>query len=133
MSISTLSLQKNATGGTTTGGTAMALSSDGQEVKGGVHVADMAETDFTIRTNATLRTRNPVKQPDGSYSKAKRFATIVVPKALDDGSIAFNLVRIEIEAHPKTTVAELTNLHMLGAQIFTDADLTTFLVNGSLA
>jgi len=133
MTIASLSLQKNATSGTTVGGTAMALSSDGQEVKGGVHVADMAEADFTIRTNATFRTRNPVKQPDGSYSKGKRFVTIVVPKTLDDLSVVFNLVRIEVEAHPKTSVAELTNLHMLGAQIFTDADLTSFLVNGSLS
>lgn len=133
MGISTLSLQKNATGGTTTGGTAMALASDGVAVQNGVHVADMSEVDFTIRTNLTLKTRNPVKQADGSYSKAKRNATIVVPKALEDGSVTFNLVRIEVEAHPKTTDAELTNLHMLGAQLFTDADLTAFLKTGSLA
>lgn len=133
MSILTLSIQKDATSGTTTGGAAMALSSDGQEVKNGVHVADMSEADFTVRTNLTLKTRNPVKQADGSYSKAKRFITIVVPKALDDLSIVFNLVRIEVEAHPKTTDAELTNLHMLGAQMFTDVDLTAFLKTGSLA
>lgn len=133
MGISTLSLQKNATSGTTVGGTAMALSSDGVEVKNGAHVADMAEADFTLRTNITLRTRNPVKLPDGTYSKAKRFVTIVVPKALPDESVVFNLVRIEIEAHPKSTDAELTNLHMLGAQVFTDSDLTSFLKTGSLA
>jgi hypothetical protein len=133
MTISALSLQKDATGGTTTGGTAMALSSDGQEVKNGIHVADMAETNFLVRTNATLKTRNPQKQSDGSYSKAKRYATIVVPKQIASGEISFNLVRIEVEAHPESTDAELTNLHMLGAQIFTDSDLTAFLKTGSLA
>jgi hypothetical protein len=133
MTIAALSLQQDATGGTTTGGTAMALSSDGQEVKNGIHVADMGESNFIIRTNLTLKTRNPVRQADGSYSKAKRFATIVVPKILADDSVSFNLVRIEVEAHPETTDAELTNLHMLGAQIFTDSDLTDFLKNGSLA
>lgn len=133
MGISNLSLQKNATGGTTTGGTAMALSSDGVAVTNGVHLADLAELDFTIRTNLTLKTRNPVKQADGTYSKAKRDVTIVVPKALEDGSIVFNLVRIGVEAHPKTSDAELVNLHMLGAQVFTDADTQAFLKTGSLA
>lgn len=133
MTIAALSFQKDATSGTTVGGTAMALSSDGQEVKNGVHVADMAESNFLIRTNMTLKTRNPAKQSDGSYSKAKRYATIVVPKLLASGDYAFNLVRVEVEAHPETSTSELTNLHMLGAQIFTDSDLTAFLQNGSLA
>lgn len=133
MSVSTLSFQKDATSGTTVGGTAMALSSDGVEVKNGVHVADMAESNFLLRTNATLKTRNPQKQSDGSYSKAKRYGTIVVPKQLASGEIVFNLVRNEIEAHPETTDAELTNLHMLGAQFYTDSDLADFRKNGSLA
>lgn len=133
MSISNLSLQKNATGGTTTGGTAMALASDGVSVKNGVHVADMAEPNFLIRTNLTLKTRNPAKQTDGTYSKAKRYATVVVPKAIASGEIVFNLVRVETEAHPETTDAELTNLFMLGAQLFTDSDLTAFFKTGSLA
>lgn len=133
MSISNLSLQKNATGGTTTGGTAMALSSDGVSVKNGIHVADMGEVNFLVRTNLTLKTRNPAKQADGTYSKAKRFATIVVPKAIASGEVVFNLVRIETEAHPETTDAELTNLMMLGAQLLTDSDLTAFFKTGSLA
>lgn len=132
MSIATLSLQKNATSGTTVGGTAMPLSGDGVEVKNGVHVADMAELDFTLRTNMTLRTRNPALLPDGQYSKAKRYVTIVVPKALDNGTVVFNLIRQEIETHPKTTDAELVNLYMLGAQVYTDADLVAFLKTGSL-
>lgn len=133
MTIAALSLQQDATGGTTTGGTAMPLSRDGVEVKNGVHVADMAESDFTIRTNMSLRSRVPQLQSDGTYSKGKRFATIVVPKVLADASIAFNLIRIEVEVHPETTTAEKTNLHMLAAQVFTDSDLTDFLQNGSLA
>jgi hypothetical protein len=133
MSISSLALQKDATGGTTTGGTAMTLSSDGVEVKNGVHVADMGEADFTLRTNCTFRTRNPVRDSNGGYTKAKRYSTIVVPFELDDGEIVFNLVRIEIEVHPKTPVADQTNLHMLGAQVFTDSDLANFRLNGSLA
>lgn len=133
MPINGLSLQKNATGATIVGGAAMSLSGDGVDVKNGIHVADMAETDFTIRTNATFRTRNPVKQADGTYSKGKRFMTLVVPKDLGaDLGVQFNLIRIEIEVHPKTTVAEMLNLHMLGAQLFADAELQAFLNTGSL-
>lgn len=133
MTIAALSLQKDATGGTTTGGTAMSLTDDGQDVKNGIHVADAGEPNFLVRTNLTLRTRNPQRQSDGTYSKAKRFATVVVPKVITSGDVVYNLVRIEVEAHPETTDAELTNLHMLGAQIFTDADLEAFLKTGSLA
>jgi hypothetical protein len=133
MTITALNLQQDATGGTTTGGSSIPLSSDGVAVKNGVHVADMTEADFTLRTNMSLRTRNPVRNVDGSYTKAKRYITIVVPKDLGDDGVVFNLVRIEIEAHPKTTEAELTNLHMLGAQMFTDSDLADFRMYGSLA
>jgi len=133
MTIAALSLQKDATGGTTTGGTAMALSSDGVEVKNGIHVADAAETNFLVRTNVTLKTRNPQKQADGTYSKAKRWYTVVVPKQIASGEIVFNLVRIEEEIHPETTAAEQTNIEMLGAQYFTDSDLDGFRQSGSLA
>jgi hypothetical protein len=133
MSIIGASLMKNATGGTTTGGTAFTLSSDGVVVANGVHVADMSEADFTIRTNYTFKTRNPVLQADKSYSKAKRSCTIVVPKDLGDDGIVFNLVRIEVEAHPKTSNAELVSLNMLGAQYFTDSDFESFRLNGALA
>jgi hypothetical protein len=133
MTIAALSLQKDATGGTTTGGTAMALSSDGVDVKNGIHVADMSEDNFLIRTNITLKTRNPQKQSDGSYSKAKRYATIVVPKEIASGEIVYNLRRLESEDHPETTAAERTNLDMLAAQVYTDSDLAAFRSNGSLA
>jgi hypothetical protein len=133
MSIATLSLQKNATGATITGGTAMSLSRDGVEVKNGVHVADMSEGNFIIRPNATFRTRVPVKQSDGTYSKEKRFCTIVVPKVLADGTVVYNLRRLEDETHPETTAAERLNLDMLAAQYYTDPDLADFRGYGSLA
>jgi hypothetical protein len=134
MPISDITLQQDATSGTTVGGSEITLSSDGVEVKNGKHVADMGEPDFTIRTNASFRSRNPQRLADGTYSKGKRFVTVVVPKDLGgDEGVVFNLVRIEVEAHPKTSVAELTNLHMLGAQMFTDPDTQDFLLYGSLA
>lgn len=133
MAISNLSLLKDATAGSVTGGTAMALSSDGVEVKNGVHVADAGESNFLIRTNISLRTRNPTRQSDGTYTKGKRWVTVISPKILADGTTTFNLSRHEIEIHPETTDAEIDNILFLGAQVFTDADLTSFHKNGSLA
>jgi hypothetical protein len=127
-----ISLLKNATGASATGGTALSLTSDGVEVKNGIHVSDPDETNFLLKTNMTLKNRNPQKQADGSYSKAKRYATIVVPKIIASGEVVYNLVRIEVEAHHETTSAELTNLHLLGSQVFFDADLQPFLNSGSL-
>jgi hypothetical protein len=131
MPITGLSLMKDATGGTTTAGTALAFSSDGVDVKNGVHIAAMGQ-DFLDRTNITLKTRNPQKQSDGTYSKAKRYATLVAPKTIASGEVVFPLVRIEVELHPEMTAAEVTNIRMLGAQLFTDADLLSFLEDGSL-
>lgn len=133
MSIVNMSLLKDATAGSVTGGTAMALSSDGVEVKNGVHVADIGESNFLIRTNMTLRTRNPARQSDGSYTKGKRWVTVVSPKIIADGSTVFNVTRHEIEIHPETTDAEVDNMLFLGAQVFTDSDLTSFHKTGSLA
>ena len=133
MSLSTLSLQQDATGATITGGTAISLTPDCVQVSNGIHVADMAESNFIIRTNATFKARNPQILADGTYSKAKRSGSIVKPKILADGSVAFNLVRFEVEAHPETTDAELTNLHMLGSQVFSSPDTQAFLKNGSLS
>jgi hypothetical protein len=132
MGISNLSLQKNATGGTTTGGTAMALSSDGTDVKNGKHVVDASETNFVVRSSLTLKTRNPQRLSDGSLTKAKRSGTVIVPKVLADGSVVYNLVRCEHEIHPETTPAEHTNILMLGAQFFTDSDLASFHLTGNL-
>lgn len=133
MSIENMSLLKDATAGSVTGGTAMALSSDGVEVKNGKHLADSGESNFLIRTNMTLRTRNPVRQADGTYTKGKRWVTVVSPKILADGTTTFNLSRHEIEIHPETTDAEISNMLFLGAQVFTDSDLTSFHKIGSLA
>jgi hypothetical protein len=133
MSIANMSLLKDATAGSVTGGTAMALSSDGVEVKNGVHLADAGEPNFLIRTNMSLRTRNPARQSDGTYTKGKRWYTIITPKIIADGTTVFNLSRHEIEIHPETTDAEIDNILYLAAQVFTDADLTSFHKNGSLA
>lgn len=133
MPITGMTLMKNATSGTTVGGTSTTFNEDGVEVKNGKHVADLAELSFALRSNITFRNRNPVLNPDGSYTKAKRTISLVVPKQLANLSYAFNLARIEIEMHPEMSAAEMTNLRMLAAQLLTDSDVISFIDAGSLA
>lgn len=133
MPISGLTLMENATSISVTGGTSIAFEEDGIEVKNGKHVADVAESDFTIRKNASFRNRAPSLNSDGTYTKGKRMITLVHPKKLADLSTTFNLVRIEVEAHPETTAAELLDLTNSGAQLLFDSDSADFLAVGSIA
>lgn len=121
-----------ATGATTTGGTSITLSSDGHEIKNGVRIVDAAETNFLEQLQMTLKARHPQKQSDGSYSKAKRWATIVKPYQIASGDYVFNLARIETEIHHETPEADAMSIYMLGAQFFYDADFGLFLKSGSL-
>lgn len=132
MAIDGLTLLQDATSVTASGGTTITLEADGVSVANGIHVADMGEDNFLIRTNVTARTRQPQKQPDGSYSKAKRFFTVVVPMELASGDHSYNLVRIEIEQHPEMTVAQRKNLYYLAAQLLCDPDTDGFRLNGSV-
>jgi hypothetical protein len=131
MTISALSLLEDASSMSVTGGTAVDYDEDSVEVQNGVHVADMDKA-FTVRPHLTLRARNPQLQADGTYSKGKRWYTLVIPKTLADGTTAFNLIRIEEEVHPETTEAEQLNLELQGAQLLSDSDLSDFRLNGSL-
>lgn len=116
-----------------TGGAAVTLSEDGVTIANGKHVADASNADFLTRLNATFRNRPPALQSDGTWSKCKRSAMIVQPKELADGSYVFNLVRIEIEYHPESTVTEVATLRYNGSQLLTDPDSDDFIEAGSLA
>jgi len=132
MPISGLVLKQNATGCTVTAGTDITFTNDGVEVKGGKHVADVAEANFVIRKSITVRNRNPTLKSDGTYTKAKRILTLVHPKVLANQSIAFNVARIEFEMHPEMTTAEVKNLRFVAAQLCFDPDLSNFLTVGSI-
>jgi hypothetical protein len=133
MSIKDCSLNNDVTALTPVGGVALPFEEDGQEVKSGIHLHAPSITDFRVRPNITVKNRNPVLLADGTYTKAKRWMTVVIPKELTSGKITFNLVRIEIEVHPESTVAETDNIAFLGAQLCSDADFQTFIRTGSLA
>lgn len=132
MSLYNLGLMQDATSQTTTGGTAIGFEEDGVEVKNGIRLSNMTEDNFILREHVTFRTRTPVLDSSGKYSKAKRFITLVHPKQLADASMVFNLVRIEIEIHPEMTAAEVSDLRLQAAQLLTDSDTQAFISNGSL-
>lgn len=114
------------------GGTVQTFTPDGVFIQNGVHLADAAEASYAIRQSLTLKTRNP--QLSGSvYGKGKRWATLTVPKVLADGTISFNVVRIEVEVHPEMSSADQTDMLKKAAQLFVDADFTSFWATGSLA
>lgn len=131
MPLSNIGIMSGATGFTVTGGTLKSFTPDGQVVVNGVHVACAATTDFRVRENITLKNRNPVRQPDGSYSKAKRHITLNVPLLKADGTIVINRYRYESEEDPETSAATCKNNRFMLTQLTFDADCEDFHVSGS--
>lgn len=116
-----------------TGGTSKTFTSDGQTVTNGLHLQDASIADFRIRPQITVKTRNPKRNPDGSYTKGKRWITLYAPKLKADGTIAPNVYRYESEIDPETTTAaELDDRKMFSQMLF-DTDFESFHATGSLA
>jgi hypothetical protein len=109
-----------------TGGTAQSFAETGIQIPAGCNVADFTEEDQRIRPNVTLKVRPIRSNPDGSFTKGKTAMTLVVPKERANGSIAYPLIRIEVEDDAESTTTEIDNLFNLGAQLCIDADLANF-------
>lgn len=131
MSLQNATVKSGASAMTPTGGSDVTFTPDGTVVPGGIHCANAAQTDFRIRENFTAKNRNPVLGIDGVYSKDKKSMTYVKPKILASGKTVFNLIRIEKECHPESTAAESLDLCMVGSQLLTDTDFSSFWSNGS--
>lgn len=131
MSITNATLKESATSLTVVAGDDLVFTSDGEEVKSGVHTSAAAVTDFRIRPSITLQNRNP-KLIAGVFTKAKRTVKIVLPKILADGSTVYNVRRVEAEDHPECTVAEVDNLNFLTAQVLSQVAYQSFLRTGNL-
>lgn len=130
MSVLTTSLLVGATV-SATGGTAQNFTPDGVDIANGVHLADAGESDYKLRNQLTLKTRNP-QLVNGVYGKGKRWATLVCPMVTADGLVVFNLVRIEVEVHPEMTASDYDDMVKRGSQVLIDADLSDFWATGSL-
>jgi len=112
-------------GGTTTtaGGANQAFSRTSLPVTNGYEYADVAEADYFARQKVILTSRMPALQADGSYSKQKTSAQFVMPITLADGSISFCVARVQVEAHPETSAAQLAELREMAAQMAIQAGL----------
>jgi hypothetical protein len=131
MPLDGMTLLKDPTSASWTGGVSASFETDGVTVAGGIHVADMTVADFRLRPHLTYKNRNPAQQKDGSFSKGKRDITLIIPIPLADGSISPQVFRGSFELHPELGAAGLSNLRHLAAQSILDADVNSFFTYGS--
>lgn len=132
---------QNATllvGGTvaTTGGTSTAFVPNGATISGGIQIVDSVNTNAVTRASITLKTIKSAvfDMITGLFTgKTKRQIQLVRPKVLASGRVVFPLVRIEVEAHPENTDAEVSALLSEGAQLLADSDFVSFWKIGSIS
>lgn len=133
MGLQNATLKEDATGFTITGGTDVTFAIDGQVVNGGgIHTIDQSATDNRTRRNIVFKSKAHALQPDGSYSKQKRWITFRLPKILADGSTVLEVYRFESEIHPETSLATEKAQRYLFLQLLFDSDIESFHSIGSL-
>lgn len=114
------------------GGTPTTYTADGKSVNGGIHVSDGSQPDFRVRPNITFQNREPkYNSATMRFSKDKKKVTLVRPIILADGSVEYNLLRLEREVHPATTAAAALELNIQGAQLLFDSETAAFWSAGS--
>lgn len=117
-----------------TGGSALAFAEDGIAIANGVHLIVPGDPDYQTRRQVTAKYRPPTLNPKtNSYGKDKKSMSLTLPQVLPDGSVVFNVIRMEREVHPSLSAASCTELNKLGAQMLTDADLDAFWATGSFS
>lgn len=121
-------------GGTTStaGGAAQTFTRTSTPVNNGYEYADVSEADHLARQKVIVTARNPVQQPDGTWSKHKVKLQFVLPITLADGTVSYCVSRSEIEYHPEATAANVTELREMNAQLNCDADFDDTIVAGTL-
>jgi hypothetical protein len=121
-------------GGTTstTGGSAQTFDRTNLAVNNGYEYADVDETDFFARQKIIVVTRAPQLQSDGSWSKQKASLRFVMPITLADGSISYNVGRVEVEYHPEASAANLAEIREFCAQMAIGSALDDIYVAGTL-
>lgn len=133
MSILNFAVQTGATGFTVTAGTSKTFSVDGAQVPAGVHVSDASNLDFKSRLNMTLRSKLPVRQQDGSYSKGRNFITVTMPYVLADGSVDLSIHKYEGDYTVNVPAATVKDGRYLLAQMLFDSEIENFHTSGSQA
>lgn len=133
MALKGLSIMDNSTGLSVTGGAGVTFTETSVAVAGGVNVADHSQADFRLRRHITFRNRNPVRQNNGDFSKAKRSFVFTTPVEDSDGVIRYITTRWEQETPVEASAAAELNHRRLAAQIQFDADVEAFHTTGSVA
>lgn len=133
MGVQNATLAVGATSMSVTGGTSKTFGPVGENVNNGIKIIDTSATDFRVRKSITLRNRAEKLQANGTYSKSIRKVEICVPKILASGEIVKTWARLEIEAHPECTSAEILDLQLIAGQVASDTDFANFFLFGSLA
>lgn len=133
MPLNGLSISDASTSLSVTGGSAKAFTITSVPVPNGINVADFTETDFRLRRHITFRNRNPAKQPNGEFSKAKRSFNFTTPIAAADGSIKYIVDRWESEQPVEATATQLANHRRNVAQLLFDSDVELFHTGGSIS
>lgn len=121
-------------GGTTatTGGTNQTFDRTNLQVNNGYEYADVAEADFFARQKVIISTRMPQLQSDGSWSKQKVSLRFVLPITLADGSVSYNVGRIETEVHPEASAANLAEIREFCAQMAISSEFDDSYIAGTL-
>lgn len=115
-----------------TGGSDITFTNTGERIANGIVAVNKAETTFTAREKLICVSRPPVLGSDGRYSKQKQSLRISRPLVLSDGSVVYNVARVEIEVHPLSASGEGTNLLSLVSGCINDSDFIDFWSVGSL-
>ena len=113
------------------GGTDMTFAPDGITIPNGVHLIVPAVSDFLVRPQLTVKYRPPALS-NGKYGKAKLSMSFTIPSILADGSMNFDVLRLEREVHPETAAAVALDFNNIGAQLLYDPDVTNFWATGDL-
>lgn len=132
MSITSASLPLGATFAPT-GGVATVFTPSALPVVSGVQVVAATDTDAVTRRNITVKARNAtLNGSTGKFSgKDKRSSVFCIPEVLPDGTISFDLIRVEMEVHPQSPATKVAALLSGGACMISDADFTNLWTLGS--
>lgn len=133
MSIQNFSVQTGATGFSVTAGTSKTFTIDGAQVPAGIHVSDASNVDFKSRYNMTLRSKLPVRQQDGSYSKGRNFITVTIPYVLADGSVDLSVHKYEGDYTVNIPAATVKDGRYILAQMLFDSEIEAFHTSGAQA
>lgn len=116
------------------GGTARPLSISGESIPNGIKLRDLAVTDLRVQPTLTLTTTMPTVDSTGKVTgRFKSKAVYVEPFLQADGTISFDVIRIERSVSAERPAASVAAMNVTGAQIFSDADFTGFWASGSVA